>query len=292
MTPADWLIRGTALFPPLRLALAEAAQAANEAIRRHDADPAAAEIFSQALAAAAAATVLLGDDEKYSIRWRWAGAVGQVLVEAASDGSIRGMIAEPHPASGGAATLDDLLGTGPVAVAVTRSGQNGRILQSGEVESTLREPAEALAYYFSVSDQIETEIAAALEWSSDPEQPVASAGAALLQALPGCDLEEFARLRTRLESPEARFWLGRAASPGEKLKRVADAVFEGEAAVPEIKTYPAPAPAWRCDCSKERFAAGLKLLSERELDEIFKDGEAATRCRFCGGGYRFDRNEV
>lgn len=117
----DCLIRGTHPALAIRMAWTECAALANAGIITHDADPAAAEALAHALGAAAAATVMLDEQERYSIRCDYPGALKGLIVEASADGAIRGFPLENHPMRGEMCDTVDLYGTKDGRIAVTRS---------------------------------------------------------------------------------------------------------------------------------------------------------------------------
>ena len=48
-----------------------------------------------------------------------------------------------------------------------------------------------------------------------------------------------------------------------------------------------------CDCSRERFEAGLITLGPHELEELVKAGEEVeTQCQFCRSAYYFSIAEL
>ena len=83
---------------------------------------------------------------------------------------------------------DEIFGKQDGFVAITKS-RNGKILNSGKSRAGLANPAADAAFFFSVSDQIETEITVAISFNADPGNPVKRCCGLMLQAMPDCDLE-------------------------------------------------------------------------------------------------------
>ncbi|WP_252903848.1 Hsp33 family molecular chaperone HslO [Secundilactobacillus oryzae] len=51
--------------------------------------------------------------------------------------------------------------------------------------------------------------------------------------------------------------------------------------------------AFKCDCSKDRFAKALSSVNPAQLQEIIdEDHHAETVCRFCGKKYDFSEAEL
>ena len=60
---------------------------------------------------------------------------------------------------------------------------------------------------------------------------------------------------------------------------------------PEVKET-APTK-YKCDCSKEKFEIGIKLLSKKELQEAIDTNETLTiHCHFCNTDYNFDKKKI
>lgn len=295
----ECLIRGVHPGRAIRLAWTECAAMANTGIVTHDTDPAAAEAFANALGAAAAATVMLDQEERYSIRYDYPGALKGLVIEAAADGAVRGFPLENQPMHGRFGEAVDLYGAKDGRIAVTRSGGSGRVLNSGQARAPLADPAADLAFFFCVSDQIETEIRTFPVWQPDPEAPLRQMAVLMLQALPGCDLEIFGRLRSALHCSrmtECRRTLDPALAPEDHLKTLLTEL----ASCAEVKDFDAgqcvlsegPAPHWRCRCSRPAMARAMRVMGDRELEELFDERpNPVIECQFCRTRYMFRRED-
>ena len=48
-----------------------------------------------------------------------------------------------------------------------------------------------------------------------------------------------------------------------------------------------------CDCSKERFLAGIKTLSKDEIKEMINSNEdISVTCNFCNKTYKFSKDDL
>ena len=191
----DFMIRGVLKEYAIRFAFGSFKTLAQTAILRHDTDPAAARLLAGALCSGALISVLLDDEERYSVRLTYPGPVKGMILDISAQNGLRGFIQNPHVMTE-AHDLDSACGSG-CTVSLTKS-LNGKILNSGQTESAFIEPEAALSYFFSVSDQIETEIRSEIRFRPDPAAPVECAAAVMLQALPECDLDVFNKIRERL----------------------------------------------------------------------------------------------
>jgi molecular chaperone Hsp33 len=113
----------------------------------------------------------------------------------------------------------------------------------------------------------------------------------LLQAMPGCDLAEFEKLRQGLRSSQTRELLGQAPNPDDP----SDAILASLPLVADSASdvIDAPAPHFSCKCSRERTLAALGVLSETDRAEIrAAKEELKVICHFCGTSYAFDPQEI
>jgi redox-regulated HSP33 family molecular chaperone/Fe-S-cluster containining protein len=200
---SDFLRRGTLLDGQVRVAHTVTTALAAEAVRLHDLEPVAAHCLARALTCGALFSPLLGDDERVTLRWKYEGALDSIIVETGNTADLRGTI-QP----GDLHTADDpaiLYGDGGT-IAIIRSDSRGQ--RSSVSEASLLDITDDLSFSFVASDQIETEIVVLVAFNADPENPVALCQGVLLQAMPGCDLEQFEQLRKGLRSSQTRDLLG------------------------------------------------------------------------------------
>lgn len=286
----DFLIRGVAGRVKVRFALCRSTNAVFQAVVYHDADPVAAELIGDAVTGAALSSVLLGEGEKLSIRWEYPGAAGITLADVNFAGDIRCCPGEPHLVDK-VKSRAELFGVGDGNIAVTRS-LDGRILNSGQTAAPLADLSQDLAFFYSVSDQVESGIKSIVDLSPDPGRPVKLSGGVLLQALPDCDLEEFEKLRGRLESAEVAEALRRDILGVDVwVREVLESLLEADFAGSEISWSYGADIGLRCNCSEEKMRAALDLLSPEERDAAWKGRDELTvQCQFCGRRYTLRRS--
>jgi len=281
----DDLVRGALEDPALRFSLARTTETVTTGILVHDTDPAAASLFGRCLTAAILLAPQLDGKEKYMIRWEYGeGSIGSILVDVDAEARVRGIPRRKH-LSESAGTERDLYGP-EGRVSVLRF-EEGRILASGTAPARLLDVVDDLAFFFSTSDQVETEILAGLDFRPDPENPVAGAFGLLLQAMPGCDLSRFEEIRGRLRSPRIRELLRTGAHSGGLLRRLFAALLDRNE-VPGLSFAAAPRPAYVCSCSAGKMKRALSLLSAEELRALAEqEGTPEITCEFCNTRYAF-----
>ena len=207
-------------------------------------------------------------------------------------GAVRGLIKESY-LMGKAETPDDIYGKGSGHISVVKSIE-GKILNSGRTRADLASPAADTGFFFSVSDQLETEIVVAASFNANPLKPVKRCCGMLLQAMPDCDLKELENYRQRMNTPEFKDLLIKE-MPIEKqlwtlLSYIAKRRDTTETQA-DITYEFAPSPEFKCSCSQEKMKEAMKTLGKSELKKIFSAGTDTPQitCQFCHKKYRFQK---
>lgn len=285
MNNRNFLIRGVIKPLNARYTFVGTASLVAEAIKRHDLDPISSIFLSQSLTTGALVSPLLEGDEEYTLRWNYAGALGSISVNLNGRNEVRGYIKEPHLAN----ITDDrrvLFGdSGSISVVKSLEGQ---ILNSGSSEAGLLDVTEDLGFFFSTSDQIETQIVGDIKFNVDPANPVKASAGFMLQAMPDCDLVEFDLKRQRiLESQFLETLLDAALAKEERLSALLQ-LIDADWSTADYTLTESPAPQYRCKCSYDKMLNAVKLLDKSELIEMFKSNNAPEICcQFCGDEYNF-----
>ena len=285
----DFIIRGVDRVCGVRFAVAQTTEMAAKAVVTHDADPQGAGIAIDAATLAALMSILIEDDEKYSIRWEYPGAASVIWADVNAAGDVRVCPSQPRLAEF-PQDVDSIYGKEDGNLAVTRS-ENGKILNSGHTTAPLGSLAGDLAFFLSTSDQVETEIVTAYTFNADPANPVATAAGFMMQALPGCDLEKFAPLRELIVTNDFRKELAESPVSAEKWVRglLCHAFNVADDNINARFNYDFAAPIdLRCHCNKEKMQAAINLLDPKEIEEIIaNEGAVKIQCRFCRQQYSF-----
>jgi len=295
----DCLIRGLHSKLNLRAVWAETTNLVNAGITTHDTDPAAAGAFAAALSAAAAAAAMLDEGDRFSIRYEYPGSLRGMIIESAADGSVRGVPFVPHPLDGGVNEIGELYGDNDGMIYVTRAAANGKILNSGQTRAPLADPANDLAFFFCVSNQLETEIRTWIEFQPDPQRPVKRMSALMLQAMPGCDLEKFSHLRNAMHSAAAndiRKKMDLENEPEKSMKQLlCELAYAAnlEDSVPEDCVFTIGIkPRWQCRCSEESMRRAMTVLGKDDLEKLFQERpNPEIKCNFCCRSYRFRKDD-
>ena len=168
-------------------------------------------------------------------------------------------------------------------LSVTKVAPGDKTPYTGEVNLVSGELGEDFTYYLAQSEQIPS--AVGLSVFVQPDESIQVAGGFLVQVLPGASDEKISQLESKIkEMPLVSEMLRDGDTPEDILKRMF-----GD----DLKILDKMPVAYRCDCSKERFAHALATVSKQDLKKLIEeDHHAEAVCQFCGKKYEFNEEEL
>lgn len=260
----------------------------NDIVKRHDCDPVGAHLLGRALCAGVLSAGTLNPGERINIRWNYTGLPKTILVDAGRDGTTRGLIS--HPQLGKTDDVEASLFGEEATLQVVRTVK-GAIRNSGTVSSVLQDVVNDLSYYYSISEQIETEMTIMIGFDADPNHPVQVCRGLLLQALPGCDLEVFQSFRENLHLQEARNLLAHDQVEADShLENLLTQIAGGQKLGLQLQER--PQPYFECTCNREKIEAVALTLPESERADIRAQQEGMVlHCQFCRNRYQLSPAE-
>lgn len=292
---SDYLIRGLVTKKNFRFTFIETTATVAKGILTHNLDPVSALVFGRALTTTGLVAPLLEGDEKYSFRWNYKGRLNSVVTDVNSNSDLRGIISE-HNLIQLVESEEEIYGLeGQVSVI---KSCNGQILNSGMAKAGLLDVVDDIAFFFSTSDQLETEMTALIAFNSDPADPVGVSTGFMIQAMPDCDLKEFEVLRmnmkcsefndilvdTRIQE-EKKLWKLMEVVLGKPYDTISDEL--------QVKYTFAPSPSYTCNCSIDKMKLAVKTLGEDDIKTILDEsGTININCEFCNTKYCFRRDEI
>ncbi len=279
----DLLIKGHFKKLDIAFSYAVTTKAANEIVRLHDCDPAAAHLLGRAVTGALLSAAVLPEGQRINVCWQYKGILRTILVDAGQDGTVRGFIS-PSQLNLKENNPDTLYGDIGDLRVVT-SNADGKILNSGTAPISLQDVAKDLAYYHCISDQVETGLNAMIGFNADPANPVSLCQGWMIQALPETDLESFDIIRRQMEEPAFR----------EQLARETDCKTLARTLVPDsadLHIETCPAPQFVCRCNREKMEAVVRILPIPERMELVQKKESVKiNCQFCNRHYELSIDE-
>lgn len=256
-----------------------------EARRRHGTVPTASAALGRALSGGVLFGALLKTGQRVALTFEGNGPLKKIIVEAESNGSVRGYVEVPD------IYLLREDGKLDVAGALGKTGSLTVIKDLGLKEPYKRivplcsgEIAEDLAFYLSESEQIPS--AVGLGVYVEPDKHVSAAGGFLLQVLSPKDEEMVDTLIERLgQLPPVTQLLREGNNPEQILERL----FSG---IP-YDTLEKRALAFHCSCARDTIERVLTSLGREELDKMIAAQDTTdVSCEFCGRRYPFSREEL
>ena len=257
----------------------------NEACRRQDTYPTAAAALGRALTGGALMEALLKTGQRVALKFEGNGPLKKIVVEAESNGLVRGYVAEPHvnlsPKDG---KLDVASAIGEVGLLTVIKDLRMKDPYQGIVKLYTSEIAEDLAFYLAESEQIPS--AVGLGVFVEPDRTVSAAGGFLIQSLPPVNEEVIDRLVERIpQLPTITDLLRRCKTPEDILELIFTSI-----PFSILEKY---VLAFQCSCSREKAEEALISLGREELSSLMaQEEEALVNCEFCREPYAFNREEL
>ncbi|AJE01999.1 Hsp33 family molecular chaperone HslO [Geobacter pickeringii] len=281
----DYLVRAITRDGSIRALACVTTGLVADASRRHGTWPTASAALGRGLTAGALMGALLKTGQRVALRFEGNGPLKRVLVEADSNGAVRGGVGNPEVSSvrdDGKLDVGGALGQAGLLTVTKDLGLKEPY--TGTVILYTSEIAEDLAYYLTESEQVPS--AVGLGTYVEADGSISAAGGFLIQSLPPGNEELVERLMARIEGmPPVTELLRRGVTPEGLLEYL----FEG---IP-FNTLEKRALAFVCSCSRERIERVLVSLGKDDLAALIDEqGGAEVTCELCRERYRFDRGEL
>lgn len=282
---SDYLIKAIDKTKNLRLLTITAKEMGGEAQKRHDTWSASSAVLGRTMVASVLlAGAELTDKEELTVRLLGNGPVGPTVVTAKADLTVKGYIKNPHIAlptkDNGHIDVKKAVGQGWLEVTKDLGLKQP---YTGQVPIVSGEIAEDFAYYLTKSEQIPS--AVGLSVFVNPNNTIGEAGGFMLQALPGASDELIDRTIKRINELPA---LSTSFLDGMTPEDLARKILGTDCKILEKDDV-----AFKCDCSKEKYAGILETLKTSQLNEmISEDHGAELTCNFCGNKYHYSEQEL
>jgi len=281
----DYLVRVVTRFGTVRALACVTTTLVQEVCRRHGTYPTPCVALGRALTGGALMGALLKTGQRVALKFEGNGPLRKVVVEADSNGTVRGYVAVPDvdlpPRQG---KIDVAGALGRVGLLTVTKDLRLKEPYQGVVGLRSGEIAEDLAYYLAESEQVPS--AVALGVYVEPEAGVAAAGGFLVQSLPPADGEMVEKIIRRIgDAPPVTEFLRSGKTPEGMLEFLFDGI--------PYETLEKRPLAFRCTCSRERVKRAIVALGREEVADLAaKQEKADVLCEFCRERYEFSRDDV
>lgn len=283
----DELLRGINAAQDIRVVSAVTTELTREGCRRHAIVGAEAVVLGRALTAGCLlATLTKNDDERVRIHVQGDGPAGRVLVDARSDGSVRGCLERRAKAplvvrDGGRIAIGGLVGHAGMIVVTRDVGleqeyQGVVELRGGEIDVDLER-------YLTDSEQLPSVLAC--EVLLDARGEVLRAAGVLCQTFPGGEGEALQHIRDAVRAGGLSDLLLHDRSAND----VAGFALLGNAFnVVESRTLE-----FKCRCGRERALSVLSTLGAEDVEKLASEqSETEVKCSFCNSAYVLSSDDL
>ena len=232
--------------------------------------------------------MLKSDNASLTLKLDGGGPIGNVVAISDAHGNVRGYAEHPEVElprkPNGKLDVGGAVGTSG-RLAVLRDFGTGTPYV-GQIELISGEIAEELTQYYAQSEQIPTVCALGVLVDKEGGEALLSGGL-LIQVLPGAEESAIQKLEENVAKLEA---VTTMLAKGRSLEQMCALALDGF----EMEVLDETEVRYACPCSKERFAAALITLGEKELLTLplNEDGKAETVCQYCGRKYYFTQEEL
>lgn len=271
----------------LRGRIARLGPSLNEILNRHTYPQAVGELLGEAMAIASVLGTSLKFKGIFTFQVKSDGAVGMLVCDVSSDGSIRAYAQydKDKLASGEGA----LLGKGYLAFTADGVKENERY--QGIVELDGGNLSDAVQHYFKQSEQIPTGIIVSVGKDTAGNW---RGGCIMLQRMPkegGVQVatdtsveDDWLRAMVLMKSCSVAELTDAALSCSDLLYRL----FNQEG----VRVYDALPLRHRCRCSDERVMGMIKGLPRNEVEALAVNGVVTVTCEFCNRSYDFNEERL
>lgn len=293
----DYLVRIWAKEAGLRALACVTTGVANEASRRHSAQPAASAMLAEGLTGAALLGATLKVKQRIALKFEGNGPLQKLLVESDSYGRVRGYVAQPEAVVAAGRDIYDINSLDTNSLGINSLGSRVTLtvvkdvqlsnLQQSVVDMSGHSIDVGLTYYLSQSEQTQSivEIDELLNTHDEAEHRLRVAGGLLVQALPDHQEGALEQVAERLDSLPSMSQLLR---DGESVEDILASIFVDF----EYETLEVRPLEFHCSCSWERSEKALTMLGREDLEILIDEGQAVVDCHFCHERYIFGREAL
>jgi molecular chaperone Hsp33 len=282
---ADQMVRALCLSGGIRILACNVTTLSREICTLQQTSATASIALSRGLAGGALMGALLKDGQRTALKFEGNGPLYKMIIEADSDGAVRGCVGNP------AADLEPMQGKWDVAGLIGKAGfltvskdlgLGGQPYQ-GVVQLVSSEIGSDLAFYLTESEQIPSAVGLGTTLADNGK--IAVSGGFLVQALPKADENEIEKIMEQIaELPALSILLEDGGA-----KAVIRKLF-GDIPYTILESHDI---FFRCGCGAEKVERALITLGYLELQDMrAKENGADVTCEFCRKNYHLGLSEL
>ncbi len=270
----------------IKISVIEGRDIVERARQLHRLSPTACAALGRTLCAAGMMGDMMKEDNaSVTVRIEGGGPIGCVVAVSDSAGNVRGYAEHPEIdlplRADGKLDVGGAVGTDGLLVVSRDIGLKEPYI--GSTQLVTGEIGDDFTRYFAESEQIPA--AVGLGVLVDTDRTIRAAGGFIVQLMPGAPDGLIEKLEDNIFYMDALITILAEDGAEEVLAQVMKGL--------DSHLVDRHEAAWRCPCSRERFAAALESIGAEALSEMAEDGKGADAdCRFCGKRYAFSSEEL
>ncbi|HEY3309423.1 MAG TPA: Hsp33 family molecular chaperone HslO [Desulfuromonadaceae bacterium] len=281
----DHIVRGISNAGGIRALVCTAGNLAREICELQQTSATVSIALSRGLAGGALMGALLKEGQRVALKFEGNGPLNKLLIEADSDGAVRGCAgnpaAEAEPVNG-KWNVPGILGKAGF-LTVSKDLGLGAEPYRGMVQLSTSEIGDDLALYLTDSEQIPSAVGVGAVL--DQAGHVVVCGGFLVQALPLADETEIEEIMSNISVLPPISELLHQDGPDALLAKIFGKIPYTHLETRDIF--------FRCGCSREKVEQAMLSFSREELVDIIAKGEDIDiTCEYCRQTYRLGRSEI
>lgn len=283
----DQLVKALVLNGNVRVYAARTTDLVQVARDHFDTSPTATAALGRVLSVASVmGGMLKSKKEMLTININGNGPAGSIIADAYANGDVRGFIANPLASAplkeDGHLNVGAIVGhDGYLTVTKDLSMEDN---WSGTVELQSGEIGMDFAYYFTLSEQTPTAVSVGVK--VNPQGKVESAGALVIQMLPGANDMDISICEHALNGLKPMSTIVEEYDDVSMAQFIQD-MFE------DAQILDTTDVRFHCDCSKEKTLEILSMMSSENLKKMIEEDHGAeVTCNFCNAPYHISEEEL
>lgn len=283
---SDYLIRGLTKDKRIRFFAVNALNTVQTAVELHYLSIVNSVVLGRLLISALLMSAdLKNQSDLLTLRIDGDGPSGSVIVTATGNNTVKGYVQNPQielPLKDKGFAVAEAIGSGSLSVIKSISDRQPYV---GQIALVSGEIGEDLSYYYRQSEQIDTVVNLGILINPDAE--IIQAGGILIQCLPDTPDTVISALNDNIKKfPNLSDFMDMGHSIEEIIEKN---IFKN---IP-VDFLNKKSVSYSCNCDKDRFYRGIKLLGRKEIEHFIESDEViSAECHFCNKKYEFTKDEL
>ena len=261
----DYLVKALACNEHVRIYICSSTHMAEEARKRFDLWPTSAATLGRVLTVGSMmGSMLKTAQEQITIRINGGGPIGTILVDAYSDGHVRGFVSDPH-------IMLQYNDTGKLAVGAA-VGKDGYLEVVKDMNMKENWSGTVALQSGEIGDDVDT------------DNSILSAGGMIIQMLPDAEEEDIVKVEQIVANLRH---MSTMIQEYESLEDILRDLFD------DVRILTGQDIEFRCKCDRATMKRVLTTLPKEERQQMIEEDHGCEiTCNFCGEKYQFSEEEL